>query len=98
MSSIRSVRVYSHRGCPGGDAALRYLAAHHIPFLWRDIARDATARSEWKALGSHPPPVVVVGRRILLGCEPHELEAALVQEGADKKGAADEQAGPRTGP
>lgn len=79
----RHIVLYSHHGCLGGQAAVSYLARHGLPFTLRDVGADVTARSEWRALGGFPTPVLVVDGRVLVGFDPKELEEALARDNQD---------------
>jgi mycoredoxin len=68
------VIIYTHRGCPGGDAAIQYLNHEHIPFRLRDVAKDAEAQAEFRRLGGIGTPLLVVGDRVMHGFDPAELE------------------------
>jgi mycoredoxin len=81
------VIIYSHRGCPGGDAAIQYLNQERIPFQLRDVVNDAEAQAEFRRLGGIGTPLLVVGDRVMHGFDPAELEKLRsVAEGSGGRG------------
>jgi glutaredoxin len=70
------VIIYTHRGCPGGDAAMQYMNGEQIPFRLRDVVKDVEAQTEFRRLGGIGTPLLVVGDQVLHGFDPTELEKA----------------------
>jgi len=70
------VIIYTHGGCPGGDAAIQYCNREQIPFRLRDIARDPEAQAEFRRLKGIGTPLLIVGDRVLHGFDSAELDRA----------------------
>ncbi len=83
-----TVRLYTHRGCPGGEAARRYLEEHGIPYRVYDVVRDPEAQAEFRRLGGVGTPLLVVGRQVMHGFDPEEYEriAAAMKRGGSVGG------------
>lgn len=71
--------LYSHRGCPGGEAARHYMEEQGIPHRVRDVLKDLEARAEFQRLGGIGTPLLQVGHRVLHGFDPAEFEAVRTQ-------------------
>jgi len=52
-----------------------------VPFVVRDLTRDAAARTEFLRRGFRLPPVVVVGDDAVEGFDPERIEALLAAAG-----------------
>ncbi|MFZ5822809.1 MAG: glutaredoxin family protein [Bacillota bacterium] len=73
------VVLYSHRGCPGGEAAQRHMDEQGIAYQMRDVLKDLEARAEFQRLGGIGTPLLQVGEHLLHGFDPDEFEAILSQ-------------------
>ncbi len=69
MTISRTILVYTHPGCPGGDRAIRFFQDQGIPMSIRDIAQNADAWAEFQRLGCVATPVIVIGDQKLAGFE-----------------------------
>lgn len=61
--------VYGYEGCVHCDRAKEMLADRGIPFTYRDVKADLSARADWFALTTPPPTMVpqVVIDGVLIG-------------------------------
>lgn len=73
------VVLYSHMGCPGGEAAQRHMEEQGIPYRMRDVLKDLEARAEFQRLGGIGTPMLQVGSHVLHGFDPDEFEAIRSQ-------------------
>jgi glutaredoxin len=79
-----TVIVYGASWCGACHQAVAYLKRRKVPVLEKDIEQDPAAESEMRAklarAGVHGGsiPVIDVKGKILVGFEPHALEAAVV--------------------
>lgn len=73
------VFLYSHRGCPGGEMAQRYMEEQGIPYRMRDVLKDLEARAEFQHLGGIGTPLLRVGNHVLHGFDPEEFDAVRTQ-------------------
>lgn len=71
---MRYVDIYTHPGCPGGDAATHYLDKRGIPYRIHNVAHDADAQEQMRFWGCRETPVLVLGERILRRFEPEVIE------------------------
>lgn len=71
------VILYTHRGCPGGQAARRYLDSSGVPYVLRDVLKDEQARAEFTRLGGIGTPMLRVGSRVMHGWDPQEFEQLI---------------------
>jgi len=78
-----TVIVYGAAWCGACHEAVAYLKSRKVPVVEKDIEQDPTAQSEMQAklarAGVHGGsiPVIDVKGKILIGFEPHALEAAV---------------------
>jgi glutaredoxin len=78
-----TVIVYGASWCGACHQAVAYLKSHKVPVVEKDIEQDPAADSEMRAklarAGVHGGsiPVIDVKGRILVGFEPHQLDAAV---------------------
>lgn len=78
-----TVIVYGAAWCGACHQAVAYLKSRKVPVIEKDIEQDANADSEMRAklarAGAHGGsiPVIDVKGRILIGFEPHQLDAAV---------------------
>lgn len=75
--AARTVDVYCHSHCIGGEGALSWLREAKIPFTVHDIGRDPEARRVWRSLGGQPSPVLVVNGQVLVGFDDGEVARLL---------------------
>jgi glutaredoxin len=79
-----TVIVYGASWCGACHQAVAYLKRRKVPVVEKDIEQDPSAESEMRAklarAGVHGGsiPVIDVKGKILIGFEPHALEAAVV--------------------
>lgn len=69
--------LLGHRDCPGTINARRFLRARGIDFVEKDVVRDTAAREEFRGTGALATPVIIVGKRHLLGFDPQAVLDAL---------------------
>jgi glutaredoxin len=78
-----TVIVYGASWCGACHQAVAYLKSRKVPVVEKDIEQDPAAESEMRAklarAGAHGGsiPVIDVKGRILIGFEPHQLDAAV---------------------
>ncbi len=81
-----AVVLYSTQGCPHCRTARNWLKGHNVPFVEKDVERDATARPELlrlgKAQGVDPAllqavPILLVKGRLVLGWNAAEVQRLL---------------------
>jgi glutaredoxin len=78
-----TVIVYGASWCGACHQAVAYLKSHKVPVVEKDIEQDPAAESEMRAklarAGAHGGsiPVIDVKGKILIGFEPHQLDAAV---------------------
>jgi glutaredoxin len=78
-----TVIVYGASWCGACHQAVAYLKQHKVPVIEKDIEQDPSAQSEMQAklarAGVHGGsiPVIDVKGKILIGFEPHTLDAAV---------------------
>jgi glutaredoxin len=83
-----TVIVYGASWCGACHEAVAYLKSHKVPVIEKDIEQDPAANSEMQSklarAGVHGGsiPVIDVKGKILIGFEPHALEAAMRGAGA----------------
>jgi len=83
-----TVIVYGAAWCDACHQAVAYLQRRKVPVVEKDIERDPVAESEMRAklarAGVHGGsiPVIDVKGKILIGFEPHALDAAVRGAGA----------------
>ncbi|HEY3367866.1 MAG TPA: glutaredoxin domain-containing protein [Symbiobacteriaceae bacterium] len=77
MKRTESVLLYTHGGCPGGDAARRYFDQVGMPYRVCDVLQDAAAHTEFKRLGGIGTPLLVVGDLVMHGFDPEEFERLM---------------------
>jgi glutaredoxin len=83
-----TVIVYGASWCGACHQAVAYLKQHRVPVIEKDIEQDPAAQSEMQAklarAGVHGGsiPVIDVKGKILIGFEPHTLDAAVRGAGA----------------
>jgi glutaredoxin len=81
--AVFTVIVYGASWCGACHEAVAYLKSRKVPVIEKDIEQDAAAQSEMQAklarAGVHGGsiPVIDVRGKILIGFEPHALEAAM---------------------
>lgn len=71
---MRSVEVYTHPGCPGGDSAIQFLKERSIPYRVYNVVRDSAALGRLRAWGCRETPVIVLDDRIMCGFDPDWIE------------------------
>jgi glutaredoxin len=86
MAETTIVMVYTHKGCPGGDAARQYLDAHRVPYEVRDVINEEAARDEFRRLGGIGTPLLLIGQLVMHGFDPDEFERLATLFG--ERGAA----------
>lgn len=79
MNSKRTIVVYTHKGCPGGDRAISYFHNHGVPVQVKDIVNDPQARDEFQKHGCFATPVIMINERKFIGFEEEEVEQLLGQ-------------------
>jgi len=78
-----TVIVYGAAWCGACHQAVAYLKSHKVPVIEKDIEQDAAAENEMRTklarAGVHGGsiPVIDVKGKILIGFEPHQLDAAV---------------------
>lgn len=77
MKSSRTVLVYTHPGCPGGDRAIRFFQDQDMPIYIRDIAQNMDAWVEFQALGCIGTPVIVIDGQRLMGFDEERVSIML---------------------
>ena len=79
-----SVTLYTQPGCVDSDRVRRLLRARGVPFIERDVGRDADAAAALARTGIFATPLLVVtgpGERTVFGYRPAEIAAALTAAG-----------------
>lgn len=69
----RCVEVYTHPGCPGGEAAIQFLGERAIPYRIHNVADDPSALARLSDWGCRETPVLVYGQRIVRGFDPQAV-------------------------
>jgi glutaredoxin-like YruB-family protein len=77
LKRMKRVILYSQPGCPPCFAAKKFLAAHNIPFEYKDVQADPSALCELVRLNSRSTPTIVVGNEVMIGFDPARLEQML---------------------
>lgn len=77
MTIARTIRVYTHSGCPGGDRAVRFFQSQGIPISIRDIAQNPDAWAEFQALGCIGTPVILIDDKRFVGFEEEVIRTHL---------------------
>ena len=75
----RPVIVYSTPLCAPGEQLKRYLAAHDVSFVTKDLMMDEDAAEFVEGRGIRTSPVLQVGETLLHGndLEPSNIDALL---------------------
>lgn len=78
MPEDKKVTVYSSPTCPWCDKAKEYLKKHKIAFKEINARADKTA-AEYiiKKTGQMGLPVIEIGKKIIVGFDEDEIDAAL---------------------
>jgi len=73
------ITMYSTSWCGYCKKARRWLTANGIPFVEKDVEKDAAAGAEFRALtgGRGGVPVITVGETVIRGFAERQLEAAI---------------------
>ena len=73
------VTVYTRTGCATCQAVKAFLSEKGVPFEEKDIAQDAVAADELQTLtqGAATAPVVVIGKKVVVGFDRPELVREL---------------------
>ncbi|OLZ08180.1 glutaredoxin family protein [Sulfobacillus thermosulfidooxidans] len=69
-----SVDIYTHPGCPGGEAAEIFFKQRGIPYQIYNIADNIVAQQKMQQWGYKETPILVIGEQILRGFDPVALE------------------------
>ncbi len=77
MTTLPTILVYTHPGCPGGERALAFFQQRRIPVRVRDIAQNPEAWAEFAALGCIGTPVVLIGGEKFVGFDEKEISERL---------------------
>jgi glutaredoxin-like YruB-family protein len=76
------VRVYSTKTCPWCDKAKEYLKSLNVAFESIDVSEDREAAMELvKKTRQMGVPVIRVGERYIVGYQPDQIKAALLEAG-----------------
>lgn len=74
------VLVYGTVDCRFCQATRAYFKAHQVPFADLDVERQPEHQRQLQSLGEgHAVPVVLIGRRMIVGYQPKAFDAALAQ-------------------
>ncbi|MDL5031477.1 glutaredoxin family protein [Pelomonas sp. APW6] len=74
------VLLYGTASCRYCKAARAYFQARRIPFADLDVQQDPEQQRRLQSLGEgQAVPVVLIGRRMIVGYQPEAFEAALAQ-------------------
>jgi glutaredoxin len=73
------VTVYTRTGCATCEAVKAFLSEKGVPFEEKDIALDTVAADELATLtqGAATAPVVVIGKKVVVGFDRPELSREL---------------------
>ena len=73
------ITMYSTSWCGYCKKARRWLVANGVPFVEKDVEKDAAAGAEFRALtgGRGGVPVITVGETVIRGFAERQLEAAI---------------------
>lgn len=75
----RRIVLYTQPGCPPCRWVEQFLTARGAAYIKRDIQQDEEALRELMLLKSHSTPTVVVGKRVMIGFDPDQLETWLAE-------------------
>jgi arsenate reductase-like glutaredoxin family protein len=75
-----SPRLYTQDGCAESARVRAWLTERGVPFFERNASADAAAARELAATGIFATPMLVVGRRRVLGYRPETIQSALDAE------------------
>jgi len=76
------VMVYSTKTCPWCDKAKEYLKSLNVAFENVDVSEDREAAMELvKKTRQMGVPVIMVGERYIVGYQPDQIKAALMEAG-----------------
>lgn len=73
--------LYTQPGCGESAKVRAWLTEHGIAFTERDASADPAAAAALAATGTFATPLVVVGKRTIVGFRPAAMEAALKTSG-----------------
>jgi glutaredoxin-like YruB-family protein len=78
MTDDKEVLVYSTPSCPYCKMAKDYLAKKNVAYKEVDVAADANAAKQMIELsGQMGVPQIVIGKNVIVGYDPDEIERAL---------------------
>ena len=76
------VMVYSTKTCPWCDKAKEYLKSLNVAFENVDVSENREAAMELvKKTRQMGVPVIMVGERYIVGYQPDQIKAALMEAG-----------------
>lgn len=75
------VTLYTQHGCVDSERVRQLLRAHGVPFVERDVSRDAEAAAALARTGIFATPLLVIDEQVIFGFRPAALEAALEEAG-----------------
>ena len=73
--------LYSQPGCVDSGKVRQLLRAHGVPFVERDVSRDAEAAAALARTGIFATPLLMIGERTVFGYRAAAIEAALADAG-----------------
>lgn len=76
-----TVTLYTQQGCADSRRTRRLLRAQGVPFVERDVGRDAEAAAALARTGVFATRLLVVGERTIFGFRPAAIAAALEEAG-----------------
>lgn len=77
MTKTEPVVLYTHMGCPGGDAARRHFDEAGIAYLVYDVVTDKGAQAEFRRLGGIGTPLIVAAHGVMHGFDPQEFHRLM---------------------
>ncbi|WP_054967911.1 glutaredoxin family protein [Alicyclobacillus ferrooxydans] len=77
MDSKKSIVLYTHKGCPGGERAISYFHENDIPIQIKDIVNDPDALNEFREHGCFATPVIMIDGKKFVGFDEEEVEQVL---------------------
>ncbi len=80
MNFKRTIVLYTHKGCPGGDRAISYFRNNDIPVQIKDIVNDREALEEFQKHECFATPAIMIDGKNFVGFDEDEVEQLLGQD------------------
>ena len=80
MNFKRTIVIYTHKGCPGGDRAISYFHSNGIPIQIKDIVNDREALEEFQKHGCFATPTIMIDGEKFFGFDEDEVGQFLGQD------------------